>query len=144
MPEKLYVTTDVSDLDIERAFSFITSSYWAQDIPFETFKKAVKNSMCFKVSQGEDLIGFARVVTDKATYAYLCDVFIREDHRGKGLSVLLMKKITTHPDLQGLRRWSLATRDAHSLYEKFGFTNLAKPERYMELHNPDVYKKMHY
>ena len=97
--------------------------------------------MCFGLFEGSRQIGFARVVTDYATFAYLADVFILEGYRGRGLAKFLMESIVAHPRLQGLRRWLLATRDAHSLYEKFGFIPLARPDRFMELHNPNVYKR---
>ena len=90
--------------------------------------------------EGDKQVGFARVITDYATFAYLADVFITESYRGRGLSKVLMECIVKHPELQGLRRWTLATRDAHELYAKFGFTHLAKPDRFMELHDPEVYK----
>ena len=96
--------------------------------------------MCFGVFENAKQVGFARVIADYATYAYLADVFILESHRGKGLSKFLMECIVAHPQLQGLRRWTLATRDAHGLYAKFGFTPLQTPDRFMELHDPDVYK----
>jgi GNAT superfamily N-acetyltransferase len=114
-------------------------SYWAQTRTREQTVRAIKNSLPFGVYKGENLIGFARVVTDFATFAYLGDVFILEDYRGKGLSKWLMDVIVSHPDLQGLRRWILATRDAHTLYEKFGFAALRVPERWMEKTAPDAY-----
>jgi GNAT superfamily N-acetyltransferase len=127
------VSTDYSKLDLKAAPEFLKNSYWAKNIPFEVFEKCTRHSLCFGVYDGKKQVGFARAVTDFATYAYVADVFILEEYRGLGLSKLLMESIMTHPELQGLRRWSLVTRDAHGLYRKFGFTELQKPERYMEI-----------
>jgi len=114
---------------------------WAKGIPRETVARSIEHSLCFGVYDGGGKqVGFARVVSDFATVAYLGDVFILEPHRGRGLSKWMMGCITSHPALQGLRRWILLTRDAHALYAKFGFTPVAKPDRYMELHRPDVYE----
>jgi GNAT superfamily N-acetyltransferase len=129
------------EMDFSVIYSFISSSYWAKDIPEITLKKAIKNSFCFAVFNSlNEQIGFARVVTDFATYAYLSDVFILQPHRGKGLSKWLIKEIIEHPELQGLRRFTLVTRDAHNLYSQFGFKSLASPELFMENWNPEVYK----
>jgi GNAT superfamily N-acetyltransferase len=128
-------------MDLDLVHSFISRSYWASGIPIDTLKKAMENSLCFGVFHEKDgQVGFARMITDKATFAYLADVFILQEHRGLGLSKQLMSEIISHPDLQGLRRMALATRDAHDLYRKFGFTSLASPETFMELWSPDVYK----
>ena len=116
-------------------------SYWCNGIPIETVAKSIDGSHCFGLYHFEKQIGFARVVTDHATFAYLADVFILSEHQGKKLSKWLMKTIVEHPKFQNLRRWMLATRDAHSLYEQFGFKPLEKPDRFMELHNPDAYQK---
>ena len=107
-------------------------SYWAKNIPLETVQKSIEHALCFGVYDGEAQVGFARVISDFATIAYIGDVFILPSHQGKGLSKKLMECITKHPELQGLRRWILATLDAHGLYEQFGFTALGKPERSME------------
>ena len=136
------VTTDRMRLDLDMVHGFLMQSYWAAGIPREVFVRSVESSLCFSVFENEKQVGFARVITDYATYAYLADVFILESHRGKGLSKFLMQCIVAHPQLQGLRRWTLATRDAHGLYEKFGFTPLKSPDRFMERHSPDVYKKI--
>ena len=135
------VTTDRSRLDLEMIHEFLASSYWAAGIPRDVFRRSIENSLCFGVFENDKQIGFARVITDYATYAYLADVFILESHRNRGLSKFLMECIIAHPQLQGLRRWTLATRDAHGLYAKFGFTPLRNPDRFMELHNPDVYSQ---
>ena len=134
------VTTDRARLNEELIHQFLSRSYWAEGIPRETLARAMRNSLCFGLLAGSQQIGFARVITDSATFAYLADVFILEPYRGRGLAKFLMESIMKHPQLQGLRRWMLATRDAHSLYRKFGFIPLAKPDRFMELHNPNVYK----
>lgn len=106
-----------------------------------TLQRALENSLCFGVfTQGGEQVVFARMITDKATFAYLADVFVLEAHQGKGLSKLLMAAILDHPELQGLRRMALATRDAHGLYQQFGFKALAAPEIYMELHTPNLYE----
>lgn len=118
---------------------FLTASYWSPGIPRALVERAVRNSVCFGVYEEGRQVGFARVITDQATFAYLADVFILESHRGRGLAKALMSAIVADPRLQGLRRWVLATRDAHKLYERYGFTPLAKPQRFMELHQPDVY-----
>jgi GNAT superfamily N-acetyltransferase len=116
-------------------------SYWAENIPLETVKKSIDGSICFGMYDDGKQIGFARVVTDKATFGYLADVFIDENYRAQGLSKWLMEVIMAYPELQGLRRWMLGTRDAHSLYEKFGFEPLENPKRVMHIYNADIYKK---
>jgi GNAT superfamily N-acetyltransferase len=120
----------------------LRQSYWAEGIPIEIVKRSIENSLCFGVYKTSQQIGFARLVTDYATFAYLADVFILESFRGQGLSKWLMETIVSHPDLQGLRRWMLATRDAHELYRKYGFTAIASPERWMERHFPEVYREI--
>lgn len=137
------VSTDISRLDINVIHGFLTSSYWAENIPVETVRKSIEGSMCFGVYDENRQIGFARMITDKATFAYLADVFILEEYRGRGLSKWLMEIIMSSPELQGLRRIMLATRDAHGLYKKSGFTPLTQPNRWMQIHNPDIYKKAH-
>jgi GNAT superfamily N-acetyltransferase len=134
-------TCDTKRLDIEGIHGFLAQSYWSPGIPRAVVERAIANSLCFAVFHQNKQIGFARVITDKATFAYLADVYILPEHRGMGLSKRLMEHITRHPDLQGLRRMLLATLDAHGLYEKFGFRPLAAPERMMEIHNPHVYRK---
>jgi GNAT superfamily N-acetyltransferase len=118
-------------------------SYWASGIPKEIVIKSLANSLCFGIFYNGEQIGFARVVTDKATFAYLADVFVLQGHRGKGLSKWLLQVIHAHPELQTLRRWLLGTRDAHTLYEQFGWQrfNESAASRFMQKHNPDVYKK---
>jgi GNAT superfamily N-acetyltransferase len=135
------VTTDPTRLDHDFIYGYLVRSYWSEGIPRDVVERALSNSLCFGVYEGEKQVGFARVVTDFATFAYLADVFIIESHRARGLSKFLMECIVQDPQLQGLRRWTLATRDAHGLYERFGFKPLANPDRFMEIHNPEVYKK---
>jgi GNAT superfamily N-acetyltransferase len=128
-------------LDINAIHGFLTTCYWAKGIPRETVTRSLEHSLCFGVYDGSGAqVGFARVVSDFATLAYLGDVFVLETHRGRGLSKFMMESIMRHPALQGLRRWILLTRDAHGLYQQFGFTPLKSADRYMELHRPDVYE----
>jgi GNAT superfamily N-acetyltransferase len=134
------ISTERGRLQIERIHKFLSEeSYWARERTREQTERAIKNSLPFGVYKGENQIGFARVVTDYATFAYLGDVYILEEFRGRGLSKWLMEAIIAHPDLQNFRRWILATRDAHGLYEKFGFTPLKFPERWMERAAPNAY-----
>jgi GNAT superfamily N-acetyltransferase len=133
------ITCDVTRLDIGATHAFLAEAYWCAGIPRAVVERAIANSLCFGIFHHDQQVGFARVVTDKATFAYLADVYILPEHRGKGLSRRLMEQVIQHPDLQGLRRILLATRDAHALYAKFGFKSLAAPERFMEVLNPAVY-----
>lgn len=134
------IDTDRRRLDIAAIHKFLSQeSYWAASRPLEQTLTAIENSDCFGVFKGREQVGFARVVTDRATFAYIGDVYIIEEHRGKGLSKWLMKVIVEQPDLQRLRRWILATRDAHGLYEQYGFTELKHPDRWMEKPAPDAY-----
>ncbi|MFM7115507.1 MAG: GNAT family N-acetyltransferase [Planctomycetota bacterium] len=137
------ISTDATQLDLEVIHGFLSNSYWSLGLPLEVLQRAIAGSLCFGVYHGDKQVGFARVVTDKATFAYLCDVFVLEAYRGQGLGGWLMEVVAAHPDLQGLRRMVLVTRDAHGLYEKFGFRPLARPAGYMELHRPDVYSQGH-
>ena len=133
------ISTHTDDMDVDEIYAYLSVSYWAKGVPKETVKRSIENSLCFGVFHKREQIGFARVITDSATFAYLADVYILEEHRGKGLSKWLMQKIIEHPQLQGLRRVLLATSDAHRLYEKFGFKALANPETFMELWVPNIY-----
>lgn len=139
--DRFIITTDKEKLDINIIHSFLSQSYWAEGISKEVISRSIEGSMCFGVFDNDKQIGFARMITDKATFAYLADVFIVEEYRGLGLSKWLMETIMSHADLQGLRRIMLATRDAHDLYKKFGFTTLTNVDRWMAIHDPDVYKK---
>jgi GNAT superfamily N-acetyltransferase len=135
------ISTDPARLDLDVIFNFLTNCYWAKGIPREVVARSVEHALCFGIYDGSGAqVGFARVVSDFSTVAYLGDVFVVESHRGRGLSKWMMECILQHPALQNLRRWILLTRDAHELYRKFGFTALKSPERYMELHRPDVYE----
>ncbi len=133
------ITTNSEEFDVDYIHNFISHTYWAPNIPIETIRRSIQGSLSFGVFENNRQIGFARVITDHATFAYIADVFIDEAYRGKGLSKWLMEVILKHPSLQGLRRILLATRDAHDLYAKFGFKGLPEPDRWMQIHNPDVY-----
>jgi GNAT superfamily N-acetyltransferase len=135
------VTTDPVRLDIHFIDGYLVRSYWAEGIPRETVECSIANSLCFGVYDGDKQVGFARVITDSATFAYLADVFIIESHRGRGLSRFLMECIMTHPRLQNFRRFTPATLDAHGLYAQFGFKNSSNSDRFTEIFRPEVYKK---
>jgi len=127
------ISTDEKRLQLDVIQKYLSEdSYWAKGRELEVTKRAIENSLCFGVYQGEAQVGFARVVTDRATFAWIADVFILPDQRGKSLSKRLMEAILSHPELQGLRRWVLATKDAHGLYTQFEFTPMKFPERWME------------
>ena len=133
-------STDKDKLQFDVIFNYLSNeSYWAQGISSDILKRVIQNSECFGIYHGNEQVGFARVVTDKATFGYLGDVFVLEPHRGKGLSKRLMEFILKHPELQGFRRWLLLTKDAQSLYSQFGFIKFHAPDRCMELWFPDVY-----
>lgn len=134
------ISTDRDRLDVELIHRFLSEeSYWAQNRTLEQTRTAIQNSLCFGAYSGGRQVAFGRVVTDFATFAYVGDVFVLEEFRGQGLGKALMQAMISHPDLQGLRRWVLATRDAHTLYEGFGFHSLKFPERWMERPAPDAY-----
>lgn len=135
------ISTDKSLLDTDVINGYLSRSYWAEDIPRETVEKAITNSLCFGVYRNGNQIGFARVISDYTTFAYLADVFILEEERGKGLSKWLVECILKHEQLQGLRNFCLLTRDAHSLYEKFGFKVLEKPQNFMAIKTDNFYKR---
>ena len=135
------ISTDSALLDRPLIHAFLSGSYWAGGIPRETVDRSIEGALCFGVYEGASQVGFARVITDRATFAYLADVFVLESHRGQGLAVWLMEAIRSHPDLQGLRRWILMTRDAHGLYEKSGFRTIQDPSRCMEIVDRDVYTR---
>lgn len=136
------ITSDVSRMDTVAIHAFLSQTYWSPGIPLAVVERAIANSVCFGVLLDNMQVGFARVVTDKATFAYLADVYVLEPYRGQGLSRRIMAHVVAHPDLQGLRRMLLATRDAHGLYAQYGFKPLAAPDRMMELHRPNVYQEM--
>ena len=126
------ISTDASMLDLEVVHGYLSRSYWAAGVPEDVVRRSIENSLCFGVYRGDEQAGFARVVTDRATFAYLADVFVLEEHRGQGIGKWLVEVILSHPELQGLRRWMLATRDAHDLYRRYAFTELARPGIFME------------
>lgn len=135
------MSTDPEKFDLDVIHTFLAGSYWARSIPRDVVERAIAGSLCFGAYEGDRQVGFARVITDRATFAYLADVFVLESHRGLGLARMLMDAILGHPDLQGLRRFQLVTKDAHGLYEKFGFRPLADPERHLEIARPGIYEK---
>jgi len=135
------VSTDRKRIDLDVVHSFLTECYWAKGIPREVVARSLENSLCFGVYAKSKQIGFARVISDYATYAYIGDVFVLEPLRGRGLGKWLMECVMQHPRLQGLRRWSLVTSDAHGLYAQFEFGPLKTPQKYMELHRPDAYQQ---
>ena len=151
MPHELieppyFVSDDASLVDFDVVHGFLTTCYWSPGIPRELVERAARHSLCFGVYNGSrngehEQVGFARVVSDRATYAYLADVFVLDKHRGHGLSKLLMRAILSHPELQGLRRWMLMTRDAHGLYTQFGFHPMPNPTRAMERTVANAYLK---
>ena len=136
----IVVTTDRSRLDLDVIHGFLTTSYWAKGIPRETVARSMEHSLCFGAFDEGGQVGFARVVSDRTTFAYICDVFALESHRGNGVGKSLMAAIMSHPELQGLRRWTLFTRDAHGLYRQFGFGAAAHPERLMEVVDREPYR----
>jgi len=135
------VSTDKSKLDLTVVHGYLSRSYWAEDIPPEILKKAVEYSLCFGIYNGNNQVGFARVISDYSTFAYLADVFVLEEERGKGLSKFLMECILKHEQLQGLRNFCLMTKDAHSLYSRYGFKNIPQPENFMANKIENIYKK---
>jgi GNAT superfamily N-acetyltransferase len=137
------VSDDRARLDVGAIHAFLTRSYWAPGIPLEIVERSVANSLCFGLYAPDGAqAGFARVITDRATFAYLCDVYVLEEHRGRGLSKLLMRCVHEHPELQNLRRFMLATADEHGLYAQFGFVTPSRPERLMERLDPEVYARL--
>jgi GNAT superfamily N-acetyltransferase len=147
-PDELAVTgyrisTDIAEMNVETIHRYLSeSSYWAKNIPLGVVQRSIRYSLCFGVFQGNEQVGFARMITDRATFGYLADVFILPEHRGRGLSKWLVATIQSHPDLQGLRRWLLGTLDAHGLYAQFGWQPLPETmvSRFMQIHQPDVYQ----
>ena len=136
------ITDDPRAVDLAVVHEFLASSYWARGIPRETVARAVARSLPFSLFQGDRQVGFARAVTDRATFAYLADVFVLESERGRGLGGWLVATVLALPELQGLRRWLLATRDAHGLYRRFGFTPLADPSIVLTRHDPEIYVRL--
>lgn len=139
LPDGFEISDQPDRLDVAVIHGFLTESYWSRGIPEATVRRAIANSLCFGVYAPGQQVGFARVVTDRATFGYLADVFILPEFRGRGLSKRLVETILAHPELQGLRRLLLATRDAHELYRKFDFKPVAVPGNFMDRHDPEVY-----
>ncbi len=137
------VSTDSARLDLPFIHRFLAASYWAKEIPFELIQRSIENSLCFGsyLAGGNEQVGFARVITDYATFAYVADVFVAEEHQGHGVGKALMRAIIDHPPLQGIRRFLLITKDAHGLYAQFGFRPIPDPDRFMTIHVPNAYVK---
>jgi N-acetylglutamate synthase-like GNAT family acetyltransferase len=136
------ISNNPNDLDFSLIHSFISQSYWAKGIPTDTLRTAIENSLVFGAfSESGEQVGFARVITDKATFAYLGDVFVVDNYRGNGVGKQLMDAVARHPNLQGLRRFMLATRDAHGLYEKYGFEAVENPQILMQIWQPTIYQE---
>jgi GNAT superfamily N-acetyltransferase len=133
------ISTDRGRLQLDAIHAYLTRSYWASGIPKDLVERAIANSLCFGLYQGDAQVGFARVITDKTTFAYLADVYVLEAHRGQGLSKRLVEFILACPELQGLRRFLLATRDAHGLYAQFGFKPPIRPQSMLEIRDPMPY-----
>ena len=142
-PRSVEITTDLSRIDLDRVHEWLArKSYWAGQMPRAVFDRAVAASLCFGALENGATVGFARVISDRATFAYLSDVFVDPAHRGAGISKAMMAAITAHPELQSLRLWLLATADAHGLYAQYGFAALASAQRYMERRDAEVYARM--
>lgn len=135
------INDDPEVVDLAVVHDVLTQSYWARGIPRETLARAISHSIPLSLYLGDRQVGFARAVTDRATFAYVADVFVVEDQRGHGLGVWLVGTLLAHPELQGLRRWLLGTRDAHGLYLKFGFKPPADPTTFLTRHDPDIYSR---
>ena len=139
--ETFAISDDAARLDRDVIQRFLASSYWAKGIPREVVDRSIEGSLCFGVYDGDAQVGFARVISDLATYAYVADVFVLESHRGRGLALWLMETIRAHPRLQGIRRWNLVTRDAHALYRRVGFRDVENPSRWMEIVDREIYTR---
>jgi len=139
--DEFRITDTRDEQDIDLIHRFLSSTYWAKQIPKDVVQRAVEHSLCFGLYQGRDQIGFGRAITDYATFAYLSDVFVLPEYQGRGLGSWLVSCILAHPELQNLRRWTLATQDAHGLYEKHGFTPLKNPGWFLEINDPEIYQR---
>ena len=139
----LRLSSDTSEMDVDAIHAYLSGeSYWARGIPRETVARAVRGSVCFGVFDGAAQVAFARVVTDRATFGYLADVYVLQPYRGRGISKWMMEAVHAHPELQGLRRWALVTKDAQALYAQFGWSPVAQPERHMERTDPGLYMRL--
>jgi GNAT superfamily N-acetyltransferase len=137
------ITTDLARIDLDRVHTWMAhKSYWAGQMPWSVFQRAVHGSLCFAALEAQATVGFCRVISDRATFAYVADMFVDPERRGRGIGGAIMTAIIAHPDLQDLRRWILVTADAHRLYARHGFTGLVAPARFMERHDPEVYRRM--
>ncbi len=139
-PDGIDISTDNARLDVDTLHTFLRQAYWSAGLPRTVLERALAGSLCFGAYAGARQVGFARVVTDRATFAWVCDVFVVESYRRRGIADALMAAVMAHPELQQLRRWSLATRDAHALYLRHGFVPLQDPARAMEIRRPDIYR----
>ena len=140
LPASYEVTFDPARIDAVAAHAYLTRSYWAKGIPLDTVRRSIDNSLCVAILHGAAQVAFARVITDRATFAYLADVYVLEQHRGHGLSHALLDALDAHAELQGLRRWALFTQDAQGLYQSHGWSQYAYPERMMTRDKPDIYR----
>lgn len=138
--DNLLVSTEQAKLDVDAVHAYLARAYWCIGMPRSTVERALRHSLCFGLYDGPAQVGLARVVTDQATFAYLCDVYVLESHRGRGLGKWLIECVMAHTATFGLRRFNLATQDAHTLYARHGFKPIAHPEVWMELHKPDIYR----
>ena len=134
------VSTDPARIDVDAVHAFLAGTYWAANVPRAVVERSLRHSLCFGLYHAGAQVGFARVISDHATYAYLADVYVLEAHRGRRLGHFIVETVMAHPELQGLRRWSLVTRDAHPLYRDFGFQDVADATRYMEIVHRDAYR----
>lgn len=141
MTQGYAISLDPARLQLDVIHGFIAQSYWAKGMPRETLGRAIANSLCVGAYRDDVQAGFARVVTDRATFAYLADVFVLPDHGGKGLAKTMVQALHDHSELQGLRRWMLATSDAHGVYAALGWEPVAQPDLFMQRHDPDVYRR---
>jgi len=139
LPDGYELTEDKDRIDAVAAHAYLTRSYWAEGIPLETVERSIAGSLCIAVFAGDEQVAFARVISDYATFAYVADVHVIEGHRKRGLSHAMLRYLTAHPRLQGLRRWALFTQDAQTLYHNYGFTQYTYPNRVMTRDDPDVY-----
>ena len=139
LPPGHEIVEDPDRIDVEATHAYLTRSYWAQGIPLDTVQRSIEGSHCVAVRHADQQVAFARVVTDHATFAYLADVYVLEEHRGKGLSHAMLDYLRSHPRLQGLRRWALFTRDAQELYRQHGWSEYPYPDRMMVIDKPDIY-----
>jgi len=142
--EDMLISDNPSLLDVDMIHSFLAQSYWAKRIPREVVEKSIRGSLNFGVYRNSQQVGFARAITDKATFAYLADIFILPEHQRHGLGKWLMECIINHPDLQGLRRMVLATKDAQTYYQRYGFRPLSNPDRLMEILVADIYQRAYF